>query len=212
MKVGVVGRTGAGKSSLLQALFRLVECDRLSSIFLDDTSTSFVGLATLRKAISIIPQSPFIFEGTVRENLDPFLSYSDQDLWESLQDVHLKQVVLRFPLGLHEPIAEGGGGAMFSVGEKQLICVARAILGKKKILVLDEATANVDMETDGLIQETIKRKFSECTVITVAHRLDTVINSDKILVLKGGEVMEFDHPHLLLQKKNGQFAKMIEAM
>ena len=101
---------------------------------------------------------------------------------------------------------------MFSVGEKQLMCVARAILGKKKILVLDEATANVDMETDGLIQETIKRKFSECTVITVAHRLDTVINSDKILVLKGGEVMEFDHPHLLLQKKNGQFAKMIEAM
>ena len=204
-----MGRTGAGKSSLLQALFRLVECDADSSIWIDNTSTSEIGLSTLRRTISIIPQSPFIFEGTVRENLDPFAQYTDKEVWEALEDVQLKHVVDGFKQKLEEPIAEGA--SVFSVGQKQLICLARAILRKNKILVLDEATANVDMETDALIQETIKRKFSHCTILTVAHRLDTIIRSDRILVLSHGKVKEYDHPHTLLLNENGHFSGMVRA-
>ena len=204
-----MGRTGAGKSSLLQALFRLIECDRDSSIFIDSSSTSQIGLNTLRKAISIIPQSPFIFEGTVRENMDPFREYSDEEVWEALADVQLARVVKAFKYELAEPISEGA--AAFSVGQKQLVCLARAILRKNRILVLDEATANVDIETDALIQESIKRNFAECTILTVAHRLDTIIESDKILVLKEGRVVEYDEPHKLLEKEEGDFKEMVEA-
>ena len=209
MKVGVVGRTGAGKSSLLQALFRLSEIEPSSKIIIDNVDTSKVGLKTLREAISIIPQSPFIFEGTVRENLDPFSLYSDQDIWNALEDVQLKESILQMEEGLKQPISEGT--SVFSVGQKQLICLARAILRNNKILVLDEATANVDMDTDGLIQQTIKRKFSHCTVLTVAHRLDTIIESDRVLVLSHGEALEFEHPHNLLQKEGGHFAGMVAA-
>ena len=209
MKVGVVGRTGAGKSSLLQALFRLVECDRESSILIDGTSTSEIGLSTLRKGISIIPQSPFLFEGTVRENLDPFSQYSDQEIWEAISDVQLKQVVEQFENKLEQQISEGA--VVFSVGQKQLICLARAILRKNRILVLDEATANVDLETDALIQQTIRDKFSECTVVTIAHRLDTIIRSDKILVLKQGEILEWEHPHVLLMREEGYLSGMVRA-
>ena len=145
----------------------------------------------------------------MRENLDPFSHYSDQEVWEALEDVQLKYVIEQFESKLQEPVSEGA--SVFSVGQKQLICLARAILRKNRIIVLDEATANVDMETDRLIQETIKRKFSDCTVITVAHRLETVITSDRILVLSHGRVKEYGHPHQLLEKEKGHFRRMVEA-
>ena len=204
-----MGRTGAGKSSLLQALFRLVECDEGDSIFIDNVDISQIGLSTLRSAISIIPQTPVIFEGTVRDNLDPFSVYSDEAIWNALEDVELKQTVLSFEKQLLQYIEDSS--SVFSVGQKQLICLARAILRKNKILVMDEATANVDMHTDALIQTSIKQKFKECTILTIAHRIDTVIDYDRILVMKKGEVVEYGHPYELLEKEEGEFRRMVAA-
>ena len=145
----------------------------------------------------------------MRENLDPFSHYSDKEVWDALEDVQLKHVVYAFEKKLEEPISEGS--SVFSVGQKQLVCLARAILRKNKILVLDEATANVDMDTDALVQKTIKEKFKSCTVLTVAHRLDTIIESDRILVLSHGMVVEYDPPHSLLLNEEGHFSGMVRA-
>ncbi|XP_056631845.1 probable multidrug resistance-associated protein lethal(2)03659 isoform X2 [Diorhabda sublineata] len=204
-KVGVVGRTGAGKSSLIQALFRLAFTE--GSILIDGIDTSTVPLNKLRSKISIIPQEPVLFNGTLRENLDPFNDYSDKVLWSALEEVELKSLVSEYPEGLDSKIAEGGGN--FSVGQRQLLCLARAIVRQNKILILDEATANVDLKTDGLIQTTIRRKFSACTVLTVAHRLHSIIDSDKVLVMDAGEILEYDSPHLLLQNQNGVFYSLV---
>ncbi|XP_074031101.1 probable multidrug resistance-associated protein lethal(2)03659 isoform X1 [Leptinotarsa decemlineata] len=204
-KVGIVGRTGAGKSSLIQALFRLASIE--GSILIDDVDTRTVELKKLRSKISIIPQEPVLFSGTLRNNLDPFNEFSDELLWNALDEVELKIAVADLPSGLDSKMAEGGTN--FSVGQRQLVCLARAILRDNKILVLDEATANVDPHTDSLIQETIRKKFANCTVLTIAHRLHTIMDSDKVLVMDAGRKAEFDHPHLLLQNETGVFYSLV---
>ncbi|KAL5274290.1 ABCC4 family protein [Megaselia abdita] len=197
-KVGIVGRTGAGKSSLINALFRLSYNE--GSIIIDSRNTGELGLHDLRSKISIIPQEPVLFSGTMRYNLDPFDEYSDEKLWNSLDEVKLKQVIAELPFGLQSKISEGGSN--FSVGQRQLVCLARAILRENKVLVLDEATANVDPQTDALIQQTIRNKFGECTVLTIAHRLNTVMDSDKVLVMDAGQVVEFGSPYELLTESD----------
>ncbi|CAG9800858.1 unnamed protein product [Chironomus riparius] len=197
-KIGIVGRTGAGKSSIINALFRLSYLD--GSIYIDLRETQEMGLHDLRSKISIIPQEPVLFSGTMRYNLDPFDEYNDDKLWMALEEVKLKELIKEMPSGLNTKITEGGTN--FSVGQRQLVCLARAILRENKILVMDEATANVDPQTDGLIQKTIRLKFAECTVLTIAHRLNTVIDSDRILVMDAGRCVEFGTPRELLSKIN----------
>jgi ATP-binding cassette subfamily C (CFTR/MRP) protein 4 len=198
-KIGIVGRTGAGKSSLISALFRLTNTE--GEILIDGVDTKQISLQNLRSKISIIPQEPVLFSGTLRKNLDPFDEYNDDQLWEALEEVELKSAISDLPLGLHTVVSEGGTN--FSVGQRQLLCLARAVVRSNKILVLDEATANVDPQTDELIQTTIRKKFKDCTVLTIAHRLHTVMDSDKILVMEAGRAAEFDHPHVLLQNTEG---------
>ncbi|XP_063224304.1 ATP-binding cassette sub-family C member 4-like [Bacillus rossius redtenbacheri] len=205
-KVGIVGRTGAGKSSLIAALFRLTGVE--GSVLIDGVDTSTIGLHDLRGKLSIIPQEPVLFSGPLRKNLDPFDQYSDAVLWSALGEVELKEVVKDLPAGLNHKMAEGGSN--FSVGQRQLVCLARAIVRNNKILVMDEATANIDPRTDALIQETVRRKFADCTVLTIAHRLLTVMDSDRILVMDAGRVMEFDQPHILLQNRSGFLWSMVQ--
>ncbi|XP_017069896.2 probable multidrug resistance-associated protein lethal(2)03659 [Drosophila eugracilis] len=193
-KVGIVGRTGAGKSSLINALFRLSYNE--GAIIIDKRDTNDMGLHDLRSKISIIPQEPVLFSGTMRYNLDPFEQYPDDKLWKALEEVHLKEEISELPTGLQSAISEGGTN--FSVGQRQLVCLARAILRENRILVMDEATANVDPQTDALIQATIRNKFKDCTVLTIAHRLNTIMDSDKVLVLDAGQVVEFGSPYELL--------------
>ncbi|GJQ86454.1 hypothetical protein Trydic_g10361 [Trypoxylus dichotomus] len=205
-KIGIVGRTGAGKSSIITALFQLYEVE--GSIIIDGIDTTEIPLDYLRSRISIIPQEPVLFSGTMRKNLDPFDEYSDDVLWNSLEQVELKEAISELPAGLSSSVSEGG--ANFSVGQRQLVCLARAIIRNTKILVLDEATANVDPHTDVLIQRTIRKKFEDCTVLTIAHRLHTVMDSHKILVMSAGHMVEFAHPHELLQNDLGYFTHMVE--
>ncbi|KAL5236136.1 hypothetical protein ACI65C_003546 [Semiaphis heraclei] len=204
-KIGIVGRTGAGKSSLIAALFRLAVNE--GNIIIDGVEIHDLGLHDLRSKISIIPQEPVLFSGTMRNNLDPFDEYPDHVLWKALDEVELKYIVEDLPNGLNSKMSEGGSN--FSVGQRQLVCLARAIIRNNKILVLDEATANVDPQTDSLIQNTIRNKFCKCTVLTIAHRLNTVMDSDKILVIDAGTVVEFDHPYNLLKNKDGFLYKMV---
>ncbi|KAH8258985.1 hypothetical protein KR038_000986, partial [Drosophila bunnanda] len=193
-KVGIVGRTGSGKSSLINALFRLYYNE--GSILIDARNSNDMGLHDLRSKISIIPQEPVLFSGTMRYNLDPFDEYNDDKLWRSLEEVKLKDAVAKMSSGLQSKITEGGTN--FSVGQRQLVCLARAILRENRILVMDEATANVDPQTDSLIQATIRNKFKDCTVLTIAHRLHTIMDSDKVLVMDAGRVVEFGTPYELL--------------
>nr|XP_019945775.1 PREDICTED: multidrug resistance-associated protein 4 isoform X1 [Paralichthys olivaceus]XP_019945776.1 PREDICTED: multidrug resistance-associated protein 4 isoform X1 [Paralichthys olivaceus]XP_019945777.1 PREDICTED: multidrug resistance-associated protein 4 isoform X1 [Paralichthys olivaceus]XP_019945778.1 PREDICTED: multidrug resistance-associated protein 4 isoform X1 [Paralichthys olivaceus]XP_019945779.1 PREDICTED: multidrug resistance-associated protein 4 isoform X1 [Paralichthys olivac len=205
-KVGIVGRTGAGKSSLISALFRLAEPE--GRIRIDGVLTSTIGLHTLRQKMSIIPQDPVLFTGTMRKNLDPFRQHTDEDLWNALQEVQMKAVVEELPNKLETLLTESGSN--FSVGQRQLVCLARAILRKNRILIIDEATANVDPRTDSLIQQTIRDKFQECTVLTIAHRLNTIIDCDRILVLDAGRIREYDEPYVLLQNQDGLFYQMVQ--
>ncbi|XP_032536328.1 multidrug resistance-associated protein 1-like isoform X3 [Chiroxiphia lanceolata] len=204
-KVGIVGRTGAGKSTLTNCLFRVLEgCE--GKIIIDGIDISTIGLHDLRGNLNIIPQDPILFSGTLQSNLDPFGKHSDLELWEVLELCDLKDFVWSLPKKLLHEISEGGEN--LSVGQRQLLCLARALLRKTKILVLDEATASVDMETDNFVQSTIKREFHSCTVLTIAHRLHTVIDSDRVLVLDAGRILEYDTPQNLLQRK-GAFSEMV---
>ncbi|KAG0250264.1 Canalicular multispecific organic anion transporter 2 [Mortierella polycephala] len=243
-KVGIVGRTGAGKSSLTLALFRMVEAansywakasdntgQRQSdsafdpddagvmnremngdheedggSIEIDGIDISTVGLHDLRHQLAIIPQDPILFAGTVRDNLDPFQELEDSDLWEALERSYLKDYIRSLPGGLSFEVSQNGEN--FSVGQRSLICVARALLRKTKILVMDEATAAVDVETDELIQRTIRKEFKDRTVLTIAHRIKTVMDADRILVLDQGRVAEYDSPRALLRKEDSLFCRL----
>ncbi|XP_061235382.1 multidrug resistance-associated protein 1 isoform X4 [Neopsephotus bourkii] len=197
-KIGIVGRTGAGKSSLTLGLFRINEAAE-GEIIIDGVNIAKIGLHDLRFKITIIPQDPVLFSGSLRMNLDPFDQHSDEDIWRSLELAHLKNFVSSLPAKLNHDCAEGGEN--LSVGQRQLVCLARALLRKSKILVLDEATAAVDLETDKLIQSTIKSQFEECTVLTIAHRLNTIMDYTRVLVLDRGEVVECGSPEHLLQQK-----------
>lgn len=205
-KVGIVGRTGAGKSSIIQALFRLAPIE--GRIEIDGVDTAALGLKDLRSKISIIPQDPILFSGTLRSNLDPFDEKSDADIWTALEQVELKEEVKTLTGGLECKMNDGGSN--FSMGQRQLVCLARAILRNNRILILDEATANVDAETDSLIQKAIRTQFSHCTVLTIAHRLHTVMDSDKVLVMEAGRMVEYGHPHELLQQQDGFLKKLVE--
>ncbi|KAK7026478.1 Canalicular multispecific organic anion transporter 1 [Halocaridina rubra] len=204
-KVGIVGRTGAGKSSLTLGLFRILEAAG-GSIDIDGVSISEIGLHDLRGKLTIIPQDPVLFSGTLRINLDPFDNHNDADVWRSLENAHLKDYVSSQTGGLQSTVDEGGSN--LSVGQRQLVCLARALLRKSKVLVLDEATAAVDLDTDDLIQATIRTQFADCTILTIAHRLNNIIESDRVMVLDNGIIAEFDHPKALLKDKTSIFYSM----
>jgi len=206
-KIGIVGRTGAGKSSLTSTLFRLREI-RNGKIVIDGENTKELKLNSLRKGLTLIPQEPIIFSSTVRSNLDPIGTHSDSEVWSALATVQLKSAVEALEGGLDHVLPSGGSN--FSIGQRQLICMARALLRKTKILLIDEATANVDPETDDIIQNIIRTEFSNCTTLTIAHRINTIIDSDRILVLEAGEVCEFDSPKKLLEKEDSIFSGMVD--
>lgn len=206
-RCGIVGRTGSGKSTLQQTLFRLLEAEE-GCIRIDGQDISKLGLHTLRTQISVIPQVPTLFSGcTVRENLDLFHLHSDEEIKNVLMVCHLWDAIQELSNGWDSPVAEGGSN--FSVGQRQLLCLARALLAQNKILILDEATAAVDRRTDELLQQALNEAFSDGTILAVAHRLDTVIESDYILVLGHGEVLEFGSPAELLRKEDGAFSRMV---
>ncbi|KAI1318942.1 hypothetical protein EDD11_005376 [Mortierella claussenii] len=201
-KIGICGRTGAGKSSLTLSLFRIIEAVR-GQIFVDGIDISKLGLYDVRSRLSIIPQDPVLFAGTIRFNLDPLGKSSDLELWQALEDSYLKDYVSSMEGGLNGTVLEGGEN--FSVGQRQLICLARALLRKTSLLILDEATAAIDLETDALVQKIIRQKFCNCTILTIAHRINTVMDSDRIMVLDSGRVAEFDTPEALLKNTKSIF-------
>ncbi|RKP19799.1 P-loop containing nucleoside triphosphate hydrolase protein, partial [Rozella allomycis CSF55] len=204
-KIGIVGRTGSGKSTLLISLLRIVEAAE-GKIYIDGLDISTIGLKDLRSKIAIIPQEPVLFVGSVRENVDPFYSCTDDEIWKAVDAVHLGDFIRNMEGKLDALVIENGKN--FSVGQRQLFCIARAILSKTQILVLDEATAAIDVQTDQLIQNTIKENFGNLTVLTIAHRLNTIMESDKILVMDAGVALEFAPPLCLLDRPNSSFADL----
>ena len=208
-KIGVVGRTGAGKSTLCLALCRIVEAYS-GSIIIDGIDIGSIGLSDLRQKITIIPQDPTLFDGTLRFNLDPEGTYSNSYLLELSKQALLENLINRDEKGLDQAIEENGQN--LSSGEKQLICICRAILQKNKIVLMDEATANIDIKTEETIQNLIQDKFKDATVITIAHRLNTIINSDRVLVLDKGKVSEFDNPQTLLEDPNSMFSSYVKCL
>uniref|UniRef100_A0A8C7QSC6 ABC-type glutathione-S-conjugate transporter n=1 Tax=Oncorhynchus mykiss TaxID=8022 RepID=A0A8C7QSC6_ONCMY len=203
-KVGIVGRTGAGKSSLALGIFRILEAAK-GAIYIDGVNIAEIGLHDLRSRITIIPQDPVLFSGSLRMNLDPFDTYTDEEIWSSLELAHLKNFVSNLPDKLNYECSEGGEN--LSLGQRQLVCLARALLRKTKILVLDEATAAVDLETDTLIQSTIRQQFEDCTVLTIAHRLNTIMDYTRVIVMDKGHISEMDSPTNLISNR-GQFYRM----
>uniref|UniRef100_A0A8D0DKY0 ABC-type glutathione-S-conjugate transporter n=1 Tax=Salvator merianae TaxID=96440 RepID=A0A8D0DKY0_SALMN len=205
-KIGIAGRTGAGKSSLAAGIVRLVEAAE-GEILIDGVNIAHVGLHDLRRSITVIPQDPVLFSGSLRMNLDPLDTSSDEEIWAALEQTLLKNFVLDLPDQLAYECSEGG--LNLSVGQRQLICLARALLQKAKILVLDEATAAMDLETELRVRSTVRTLFRECTVLTIAHRVNTIMDHDRILVIESGQVAEFDTPEALIAQK-GLFYRMAE--
>ncbi|XP_014786272.1 multidrug resistance-associated protein 1 [Octopus bimaculoides] len=204
-KIGIVGRTGAGKSSLTLSLFRIIEAAK-GAIIVDKENIANFGLHDVRSRFTILPQEPFLFSGSLQSNLDPFNKYTDGELWKALEHAHLVDYVKAQPSGLQYECGEGGQN--LSAGQRQLVCLARALLQRSKLLVLDEATAAVDMETDSLIQQTIRSEFSDCTILTIAHRLNTIMDYDRIMVLDHGRIAEFEKPQELLKDSKSIFYQM----
>ncbi|TYI57998.1 hypothetical protein E1A91_D11G321800v1 [Gossypium mustelinum] len=206
LKTGIVGRTGSGKSTLIQTLFRIVE-PAAGQIIIDGVNISSIGLHDLRSRLSIIPQEPTMFEGTIRSNLDPLEEYTDEQIWEALDKCQLGDGVRNKAGRLDSSVSENGEN--WSMGQRQLVCLGRVLLKKSKILVLDEATASVDTATDNLIQTTLREHFSDCTVITIAHRITSVLDSDMVLLLSHGLIEEYDSPSSLLENKSSSFAQLV---
>uniref|UniRef100_A0A8C4VG24 ABC-type glutathione-S-conjugate transporter n=1 Tax=Falco tinnunculus TaxID=100819 RepID=A0A8C4VG24_FALTI len=205
-KIGITGRTGAGKSTLAVGLLRLVEAAE-GAILIDGLDIAQLGLHDLRTKITVIPQDPVLFSGSLRMNLDPLNQYTDADIWTALELTQLKSFVADLPDQLEYQCADQGEN--LSTGQKQLVCLARAVLRKAKILILDEATAAIDLETDLQIQSTLRTQFKDSTVLTIAHRINTIMDCDRILVLEDGRIAEFDTlEHLIAQK--GLFYSLME--
>ncbi|KAI8617356.1 P-loop containing nucleoside triphosphate hydrolase protein [Chytriomyces sp. MP71] len=207
-KLGVVGRTGAGKSSIIAALFRLVEFMEGGTVEIDGVDVSGLELNDLRSSLSIIPQAPILFDGTIRSNLDPFSKHTDEELWAVLERCSLRDYVSSIALKLDAVVSEGGSN--LSVGQRQLLCLGRAMLIKSKILLIDEATASVDLETDSYIQKVLREDFAECTIMCIAHRLNTLMDYDKILVLDAGQLAEYDTPDNLASNPTSLFSSLLD--
>lgn len=196
-KIGVVGRTGSGKSTLIQVFFRLVEPSG-GRIIIDGIDITTIGLHDLRSRFGIIPQEPVLFEGTVRSNIDPIGMYSDEEIWKSLERCQLKDVVAAKPEKLNCLVADNGDN--WSVGQRQLLCLGRVMLKHSRLLFMDEATASVDSQTDAVIQRIIREDFAACTIISIAHRIPTVMDCNRVLVVDAGLAKEFEKPSRLLER------------
>ncbi|KAK0587930.1 hypothetical protein LWI29_031401 [Acer saccharum] len=227
-KVGIVGRTGSGKTTLISVLFRLVEPTE-GEIIIDDLNITSIGLHDLRSHLAIIPQDPTLFSGSVRFNLDPLSQYTDHEIWEVLGKCHLREVIQEKEEGLDSLgekvakiyillsyktnkilVAVMEGGSNWSVGQQQLFCLGRAILKRSRILVLDEATASIDNATDCILQKTIRREFADSTVITVAHRIPTVMDCNAVIAISDGELVEYDEPVKLINKEGSLFGQLVK--
>ncbi|CAA3016437.1 ABC transporter C family member 10-like [Olea europaea subsp. europaea] len=205
-KIGIVGRTGSGKTTLIGALFRLVE-PAGGKIVVDGVDISTIGLHDLRSRFAIIPQDPTLFNGTVRYNLDPLGQHTDQEIWEVLGKCQLRDAVQEKEEGLDSPVVEDG--LNWSMGQRQLFCLGRALLRRSKILVLDEATASIDNATDSILQKTIRTEFADCTVITVAHRIPTVMDCTMVLAISDGKLVEYDEPAKLMKREDSLFGRLV---
>ncbi|KAM6464846.1 ATP-binding cassette sub-family C member 8 isoform 2-T2 [Liasis olivaceus] len=207
-KIGICGRTGSGKSSFSLAFFRMVDAFE-GRIIIDGIDIAKLPLQTLRSRLSIILQDPILFSGTIRFNLDPEKKCTDSTLWEALEIAQLKHVVKALPGGLDAIVTEGGEN--FSQGQRQLFCLARAFVRKTSILIMDEATASIDMATENILQKVAMTAFADRTVVTIAHRVHTILNADMIIVMKRGVILEYDKPEALLEKEDSVFASFVQA-
>uniref|UniRef100_A0A6M2EBS8 ABC-type xenobiotic transporter n=1 Tax=Populus davidiana TaxID=266767 RepID=A0A6M2EBS8_9ROSI len=206
-KIGIVGRTGSGKTTLISALFRLVEPTE-GKIVIDGLDISTIGLHDLRSHFAVIPQDPTLFVGSVRYNLDPLSKHTDQEIWEVLEKCHLREAIQEKEEGLNSLVAQDGSN--WSMGQRQLFCLGRALLKRSRILVLDEATASIDNATDSLLQKTIRAEFADCTVITVAHRIPTVMDCTMVLAISDGKLVEYDEPLKLMSKEGSLFGQLVK--
>ena len=206
MKVGVVGRTGSGKSSIICALLRMPEAN--GAITIDGIDIGRLNIQESRRHVTVLSQTPVLLSGPLRKSLDPMTQHEDPDLWRALERVQLRGLVEKLAGGLNYDVTDGGGN--FSIGERQLLCLARVLLQRNKILVLDEPTAHVDPATEGTLQSTVRDQLKECTVITVAHRLNSIRDCDKILVLDDGEAVAFGSYEELMKKGDGGFSDMMK--
>uniref|UniRef100_A0A8C4DP60 ATP-binding cassette, sub-family C (CFTR/MRP), member 8 n=1 Tax=Dicentrarchus labrax TaxID=13489 RepID=A0A8C4DP60_DICLA len=207
-KVGICGRTGSGKSSFSLAFFRMVDMFE-GRIVIDDIDIAKLPLQTLRSRLSIILQDPILFSGTIRFNLDPEMKATDEMLWEALDIAQLKPVVKSLPGGLDAAVTEGGEN--FSQGQRQLFCLARAFVRKSSILIMDEATASIDMATESILQKVVMTAFADRTVVIIAHRVHTILNADLVIVMKRGIILEYDRPEALLDKEDSVFTSFVRA-